>query len=134
MFRNQKKQQIFSCLGPSQEMVHVSHLLNARIRVELSVETVQLGNNHRSIYVFQFYLTLFLKFTIEKNSNIIMLSKIDLEFVAYSLLVLQVLKSITTALISKIQIIPMPMVLKQLYLSKLANALQVSRNSNLYCR
>ena len=49
MFRNQKKQQIFSCLGPSQEMVHVSHLLNARIRVELSVETVQLGNNYRSI-------------------------------------------------------------------------------------
>ena len=54
-----------------------------------------------------------------------MLSKLDLEFVAYSLLVLQVLKSITTAPISKIQIIPVPMVLKQLYLSKLANALQV---------
>ena len=50
MFRNQKKQQIFSCLGPSQEMVHVSHLLNARIRVVLSVETVQLGNNYRNIY------------------------------------------------------------------------------------
>ena len=58
MLRNQKKQQIFSCLGPSQEMVHVSLLLNARIRVELSVETVQLGNNYRSIY-FSFSLHCF---------------------------------------------------------------------------
>ena len=124
MFRNQKKQQIFSFLGPSQEMVHVSHLLNARIRVEWSVEIVQLGNNYRNIYF---------KFTIRKKSNIIILPKIALESVAYLLLVLQVLKSITTAPISKIQIIPVPMVLKQLYLSKLTNVPQVSRNSNLYC-